>query len=39
MVHSADWNGSLSPGRSAAFGYAVQGSGGEDSAPLPCQVG
>ncbi|SOD81767.1 lytic polysaccharide monooxygenase [Streptomyces sp. Ag109_G2-15] len=39
MVHNADWNGSLSPGQSTTFGYVVQGSGGEDSTTLPCQVG
>lgn len=39
MVHNVDWNGSLSPDRSTAFGYAVQGSGGDDFTTLPCQVG
>lgn len=32
-------NGSLSPGQSTTFGYVVQGSGGDDSITLPCQVG
>ncbi|GHI02350.1 chitin-binding protein [Streptomyces cellostaticus] len=39
MVHNADWNGSLAPGQSATFGYVVQGSGGDGSATLACQVG
>ncbi|MFJ3720066.1 lytic polysaccharide monooxygenase [Streptomyces sp. NPDC090057] len=39
MVHNAGWNGSLSPGQSATFGYVVRGSGAEDSTALPCQVG
>ncbi|MFD4506305.1 lytic polysaccharide monooxygenase [Streptomyces sp. NPDC058457] len=39
MVHNADWNGSLSPGRSTTFGYVVQGDGGDSATGLPCQVG
>lgn len=38
MVHN-DWNGSLSPGRSTAFGHVVQGDGGDSTTALPCQVG
>ncbi|MGW1588654.1 lytic polysaccharide monooxygenase [Streptomyces sp. NPDC002386] len=39
MVHNAGWNGSLSPGRSATFGYVVRGSGADDPTGLSCQVG
>jgi hypothetical protein len=39
MVHNADWNGSLSPGQSATFGYVVQGDGGDTATTLPCRVG
>ena len=39
MVHNADWNGSLSPGRSTTFGYVVNGDGGDTATTLPCQVG
>ena len=39
MVHNADWNGSLSPGQSATFGYVVNGDGGDTATTLPCQVG
>lgn len=39
MVHNADWNGSLSPGQSATFGYVVNGNGGDTATTLPCQVG
>ncbi|MGW3360083.1 lytic polysaccharide monooxygenase auxiliary activity family 9 protein [Streptomyces bungoensis] len=39
MVHNADWNGSLSPGRSTTFGYTVRGSGGDGTTGLPCRVG
>ena len=33
------WNGSLSPGQSATFGYVVNGDGGDPATALPCQVG
>jgi hypothetical protein len=39
MVHNADWNGALDPGKSATFGYVVSGSGGDPATELPCQVG
>ena len=39
MVHNANWNGSLDPGKSATFGYVVRGSGGETATTLPCRVG
>jgi chitin-binding protein len=39
MVHNADWNGALDPGKSATFGYVVSGSGGDPATALPCQVG
>lgn len=39
MVHNADWNGGLDPGKSATFGYVVSGSGGVPATVLPCQVG
>jgi chitin-binding protein len=39
MVHNANWNGSLDPGKSATFGYVVSGSGGDATATLPCRVG
>jgi chitin-binding protein len=39
MVHNADRNGALDPGKSAAFGYAVSGSGGDPATALPCRVG
>lgn len=39
MVHNANWNGSLSPGQSATFGYVVTGSGGDTATTLPCRVG
>jgi chitin-binding protein len=39
MVHNADWNGALDPGKSAVFGYVVSGSGGDPATALPCQVG
>lgn len=39
MVHNANWNGSLDPGRTAKFGYVVQGSGGHTATTLPCRVG
>lgn len=39
MVHNAGWNGSLSPGRSATFGYVVRGSGADDPTGLSCRVG
>ncbi|MEW2115553.1 lytic polysaccharide monooxygenase [Streptomyces sp. NPDC005474] len=39
MVHNANWNGSLDPGKSATFGYVIRGSGGETATTLPCRVG
>jgi chitin-binding protein len=39
MVHNADWNGALDPGKSATFGYVVSGSGGDPATALPCRVG
>ncbi|MFG2786553.1 cellulose binding domain-containing protein [Streptomyces sp. NPDC048419] len=39
MVHNADWNGSLAPGRSTTFGYVVKGDVGDTATGLPCQVG
>ena len=39
MVHNANWNGSLDPGRTTTFGYVVRGSGGDAATTLPCRVG
>lgn len=39
MVRNADWNGSPSPGRSATFGYVVNGDDGDTATSLPCRVG
>lgn len=39
MVHNADGNGSLDPGKSATFGYVVRGSGDDPSTTLACQAG
>jgi len=39
MVHNADWNGSLDPGKSTTFGYVVAGDGGDPATSLPCRVG
>ncbi|MGW1749193.1 lytic polysaccharide monooxygenase auxiliary activity family 9 protein [Streptomyces sp. NPDC002092] len=39
MVHNADWNGSLDPGKSTTFGYVVTGDGGDTATNLPCRVG
>jgi chitin-binding protein len=39
MVHNANWNGSLAPGKSTTFGYVVSGPGGDSTSGLPCRVG
>lgn len=39
MVHNADWNGSLDPGESAAFGYVSAGGDPDPATELACTVG